>query len=309
MLELTRALRRLEKAMPTGMAFFGFLLILFGIIGVLTTSSEISQRKKSADTRSQASEPATPPNPPPGCWYKPIACTEPGCTPTYELECPTAPIPVAPARSDGKIIWETQDVHMRADALVITLLDGRVFTTRDIVVRLASDPISINRPNYLTLEGTWYEQGVEMRLYLYLLSNPQANTWYVNEIRVYNGNTPGDWITFRQPNDPTGASYRINTALGNVFTFLGTLTLESTDPAEAATIRFTNLSLATFLRNPPYCEQVGERPADISGDEHVDMLDIDSLSDNFFKTGELDADLNCDGFVDLQDYTVLINQL
>jgi len=304
MTEFQRAMQRLEKSMPSGMAFFGFLLIVFGILGVLTTSSELSQLKKSTDLRKQASEPGENlPAPPEGCAYYPTQCQEPDCQITYELICAEAPYPVAPARPDGKIIWELPDAAMRADAMTIILADGREFTTRDIQVRISSDPISVTDTDYTTLEGIWYEQNVEMRLNMYIYKNPLTNIWYVEELRVYNGNTPGDWISFNKPQGLTGAT------AGQPLEKPGNFTLQSTSPEDAATLRFTNLSLQAFLRKPPYCNELGRKPADISGDEHVDILDITTMTSSFFQTGDLDSDLTCNEVVDLEDYTVLINEL
>ncbi len=312
MFEHNRSLRRLERAMPSGMAFFGFLLILFGIIGILTTSSEISQRNASTENRSQAAgnNQTNLPNPPDGCWYiRTSTCGGPDCQPTYELYCPPMPFRVAPARSDGKIIWELPDVALTADSLSIELADGRAFTTRDIVVRIDSDPISVSGSNYTTLESTWYENGVEMRLYIYLYKNPSTQIWYTNEIRVYNGEVNGDWITFRQSPDGTSSEYVLSAPMGTAYKNAGTVTLTSTDPAGGATLRLRNMNLQAFLRKPPYCAEIGRRPADITGDERVDILDVTAVTSNFFKTGDLDADLTCDQFVDLNDYTILIQQL
>lgn len=305
-----RALYRLEKAMPSGMAFFGFLMILFGIVGVLTTSSEIAERQISTDNRSQAAEPQNNlPNPPEGCWYVHGTCNEPNCVPGYELKCNLAPFRVAPARADGKILWDLPDAAMTADALRITTPDGQVFTTRDIVVRIDSDPIGVQGPNYTTIQGSWYEHGVEMRLNMYLYRNPATNVWYTDEIRVFNGEVDAEWAYFGKSANATTGEYIFSAPYGSAYQNPGTVTLTSVDPAGSATLSFTNLQLQAFLRKPPYCQEIGQRPADISGDEHVDILDITSLTSQFFQTGELDTDLTCDGVVDLRDYTLLINQL
>ncbi|MEM8533770.1 MAG: hypothetical protein AAGF95_23200 [Chloroflexota bacterium] len=48
---------------------------------------------------------------------------------------------------------------------------------------------------YGKLELTWFEHGVEMRLYLYFTGN--STSWWVNEIRTFDGSSPGDWIYYR----------------------------------------------------------------------------------------------------------------
>ncbi len=50
--------------------------------------------------------------------------------------------------------------------------------------------------NYLTLETTWYEGPIQMRLYIYFRKNSD-NTWTAFEIRSYNGDPAnGDWLYY-----------------------------------------------------------------------------------------------------------------
>jgi hypothetical protein len=69
---------------------------------------------------------------------------------------------------------------------------------------VASDP---GDPASRTLEWTWQQHGVEMRLNLYLASD--GATWWVSEIRTYNGLERGGWLTAtgRFFEHPMGSAY------------------------------------------------------------------------------------------------------
>ena len=87
--------------------------------------------------------------------------------------------------------FATPQVTFDATALLIDA-EGRRFTSGGSVVDVNSDPGIPN--NYTTLELTWNERGVEMRLYMYFASD--GHNWWSNEIRTYNGHAPGDWIYY-----------------------------------------------------------------------------------------------------------------
>ena len=63
-----------------------------------------------------------------------------------------------------------------------------------------------------TLELTWTEKSVEMRFFIYVVAD--STTWSANEIRTYNGATPGDWIYYQASagyfSTPLGASFHGN---------------------------------------------------------------------------------------------------
>lgn len=106
-----------------------------------------------------------------------------------------------------------------------------------------SDP---GQPNaYTTLEITWTEHDVEMRLYLYFASDGQD--WWATEIRTYNGASPGDWITY------TGEFFR--TPLGQPFA--GDVDLRSDDGS--GRLQLPGLRLRAFLVSP------NESPSPVEG--------------------------------------------
>lgn len=89
------------------------------------------------------------------------------------------------------ISWDTGFVTLKAESVVVDV-GGRQFAAPSRPASLQSDPGS---SNYRTLEVTWPDQGVEMRLNIYF--GADEDEWWANEIRTYDGRTPGDWITYR----------------------------------------------------------------------------------------------------------------
>ena len=97
-------------------------------------------------------------------------------------------------------------VHWRTDVVAFTARDfwidanGKRFTADVADVSVTSDP---GNATYRTLEVTWHEHGVEMRLNLYFAGD--ATTSWVSEIRTYDGRPAGKWVTwegtwFQAPN-------------------------------------------------------------------------------------------------------------
>ena len=106
------------------------------------------------------------------------------------------------------IDWDTGCVHLTADEMRIntdTAGDepGQVFTVEDPVM-LNSDP---GADTYRTLEATWQEGGSEMRLNLYFAAD--EDSWWVREVRTYDGQPTPDWITYPGPlfETPLGETY------------------------------------------------------------------------------------------------------
>ena len=140
----------------------------------------------------------------------------------------------APA-STGQFTAETRQVALTADAVTIKAGGKEFVTVSPVSVR--GDP---GMPNeYTTLELTWQEHGVEMRLFIYFSSD--GGQWWSNEIRTYNGAASGDWITYK------GDFFR--RPLGQPFT--GDFTVATPDPA-VGSLHFSNLRLEAF-RTPSVC--------------------------------------------------------
>lgn len=172
---------------------------------------------------------------PPGetCLAPPPRCVNPDCPGRTDCVCPTLTHPVK---------WETETVQLEADDFFLTI-GGRVFRAipdKHTLVSVHSDPGNLG---YTTLEVSWQEQGVEMRLYLYFHSDGER--WWVNEIRTYNGNIPGDWLYYR-------AGY-LSSNLGSAL-FNAAVSITSEDGL--GTIHFRNLYLKPFknlfISPPPF---------------------------------------------------------
>ena len=115
-----------------------------------------------------------------------------------------APRPLAPGSGvDPRALsWGTDIVLLEADGLVIEAA-GRQF-------RPPADASVISDPGgatYRTLEMTWFEDAVEMRLNMYFAAN--ESSWWVSEIRTYDGRPQGEWIIYtgRFFESPRGGSY------------------------------------------------------------------------------------------------------
>jgi hypothetical protein len=80
-----------------------------------------------------------------------------------------------------------EDIRFRADGLAIDAA-GRRFTLDPATAEVSSDP---GDPTYRTLEWTWAQHGVEMRLSLYFASD--GTRWWVSELRTYDGRRPAAW--------------------------------------------------------------------------------------------------------------------
>jgi hypothetical protein len=139
--------------------------------------------------------------------------------------------------------FATPQVRFDAAALAIDA-DGQRFTSAGSTVDVNSDPGT--RDKYTTLELTWTERGVEMRLYAYFASD--GHDWWATELRTYNGKSNGDWIFY------TNTYFR--TPLGHAFT--GNVDLSPTDGT--GHLHISNLRLQAFL--PPIaCEHPTTRYA------------------------------------------------
>ena len=143
---------------------------------------------------------------------------------------PWVPGPSGPAAAvvTNQIEWKTDVVALAAREFSIDVR-GKTFRAVTPQVIVTSD---LGTPTYRTLEATWIENGVEMRLHLYFAGDASA-TW-VEEIRIYDGEVAGKWLTAR------GMFFK--TPLGGAWT--GDHDIPVTDPAgQPARIHFSGLML------------------------------------------------------------------
>jgi hypothetical protein len=136
-------------------------------------------------------------------------------------------VPGAPARTFS---WQTQMATLSADQLTIEA-GGRTFEAPRDVDYVISDP---GGASYRTLELAWHDDGIEMRLNLYLAAD--ANDWWVTQVRTYDGRDPGDWIYYLGP--------LIRAPLGEAFT--GDVDLLGVGFNGVGRLRIAALSLRAF---------------------------------------------------------------
>ncbi len=146
----------------------------------------------------------------------------------------TATTAVPASASGGALEVATRQVALTADALTIDAGGRRFVTVQPLEVH--GDP---GDAGYTTLELTWHELGVEMRLNVYFLSD--GREWWSNEIRTYDGSAQGGWITYN------GDFFR--RPLGAPFT--GDFTIATPDPA-VGRLHLANARLDAF-RPAPEC--------------------------------------------------------
>lgn len=167
---------------------------------------------------------------------------------------PTPRVPtVTPVRS---VNWKTQWANFSATDFQIQVADGTMngktfrvnpskpcnMTTGEMVC-VHSNPPSLTSSglNYMTLEVQWYEDDIEMRMFIYLYSD--GKRWWSNEIRVYNGQAQPntDWVYFK------GKFF--DTAIGQSFNQTSQFSLSAADPKNnnsPVTLRFSNLRFEAF---------------------------------------------------------------
>jgi hypothetical protein len=110
-----------------------------------------------------------------------------------------------PSEAPGNAVsWHTDVVDLQAADFSI-FAGGKVFNARVPQVDVHSDP---GDATYRTLEVGWMEHGVEQRLYLYF--GGDATSWWVDEIRIYNGAKQAEWLSGKGPffRTPVGAVWR-----------------------------------------------------------------------------------------------------
>lgn len=120
--------------------------------------------------------------------------------------------------------WRSEATLLRATGIEIDAA-GQTFTTAgDIHINPG-----MNAPTtYTTLEATWNEHAVEMRVNIYLHSD--GVEWWSDEIRHYDGAVAGEWVTYK------GDYFRAPVEMP----FVGSLALP--------TLRLPDVFMTSFLR-------------------------------------------------------------
>ncbi len=139
----------------------------------------------------------------------------------------------ARAVEGAAVSWKTDVVSLKCDDFYI-VAEGQTFKADVDEVDVHSDA---GDETYCTLELVWPENGVEMRLNIYFRSD--GSQWWSDEIRTYDGQTPGDWLYY------TAGDF-FKTDLGEPFN--GSVEITS---GLTSRIHFGGLTLQAFLSPPP----------------------------------------------------------
>jgi hypothetical protein len=160
-----------------------------------------------------------------------------------------------------------EGIRFRASGLVIAA-GGKAFTLDPATADASSDP---GDATYRTLEWTWQQHGVEMRLNLYLASD--GGRWWVSELRVRDGRARAEWLTVPGP--------LFERALGTAYD--GPVELTAAGPTGPARLVVDRLVLLPTFASPPAAWTTG--PVGAGDDGPVSAPDA-------FAPGQL---LNCIG--------------
>lgn len=108
------------------------------------------------------------------------------------------------------VLWKTRYAKLASNDFYIRIGD-KTFYGADMQ-RVSSDPGTERS----TLELTWQEHGVEMRMNLYFrLTN--AQTWEIYDVRTYNAQVRGDWIYYAAETPVTGPKGSTSSQATRVF--------------------------------------------------------------------------------------------
>ncbi len=109
-----------------------------------------------------------------------------------------------PGRIGRSVHWTTPVVDLVAQDLWIEAAGRRFVPPQDGQLEVDSDPGDATR---WTLEVTWFDGDVEMRIYLYFASDGER--WQITETRTYDGRSAGDWIEIESTRRRGAAGHRV----------------------------------------------------------------------------------------------------
>ncbi len=143
------------------------------------------------------------------------------------------------------VSWRTPYVTLEADNFYV-YTNGKVFrgNIQNQNQYITSNPASDTQT---TLEISWYEDNIQMRLLLYFSYTP-GEFWKLSEVRTYDGLEPGNWIYYTQ-NDQNGNP--IQHSLGQTYIHAGMIELSNQSNSATGIIHFENLKLKAFAHRTP----------------------------------------------------------
>jgi len=94
-----------------------------------------------------------------------------------------------------RISWKTKDVTLEANDFWLDI-NGKRYYGEDAKIDVRSDPAGQKDPDFTTLEATWLENGVEMRMFMYFKLERKTGKWTLYDLRTYDGQVKGEWIYY-----------------------------------------------------------------------------------------------------------------
>lgn len=165
--------------------------------------------------------------------------SQPDPIPQSEQASPTEGAAVDPSALANQ--WSTPTVRAWFESLTVETA-GLTFTPPQGLsdeLSVGSDP---GDDTYTTLEATWFQHDREMRMNLYFTADD--SDWWVNEIRVYDGEEQAEWVEWTGDyfRTPRGEAYVGDVDLDGILT-IDTLVLEAFIPPAACAADATGLAL------------------------------------------------------------------
>ena len=136
-----------------------------------------------------------------------------------QLYQPSTSIAPVPEQEVGVAYsWTTEAVEFSADSIVIGIGDREFQPVLD-TLEVSGDP---GDEDSSTLELTWFDGVIEMRLYMYFKAD--ATRWWSDQVRNYDGHVDGEWVDYRYGRSfeerlfghPLGSPYQGDIALHSV---------------------------------------------------------------------------------------------
>lgn len=158
-------------------------------------------------------------------------------------------LPATPATppnpTENSISWGTNSVLLSADNFYIEV-DGKRFTAPPNA-SVVSSSNSLNSQGYYTttLEGSWQEDGVEMRMNLYFRYRT-GQFWELYEIRTYDGTQNDKWLYYT-PLDEFGQPIQNSVGDSYVASDLDFYSNENSESNISGRIHFTNVAITPFI--------------------------------------------------------------
>lgn len=154
-----------------------------------------------------------------------------------EVDATPATPPDLPNHS---IFWKTASAELKVGEFYVDVNGKRFYSNN--TVQLSSDPSNNTNPDYTTLEATWNENGVEMRMNMYFTYS-NTGLWKLYDLRTYDGSPSGNWVYY-EPTNQSGEY--IESKLGNPYANAGIIEFRSKNDNPPATIHFENTVVYAF---------------------------------------------------------------